>query len=328
MTQAQTNGKPLIAVAIGDPSGVGAEITVKSLQTREPQQRSRVMLIGNLDAIEHAAGYSGCDLQFAIVANTSEAREVSDGVIPVFDDKAVTMGDYTIGKPSAAGGRATYGWIQRATGWATAGEIEGYIIAPVDRHSFALAGVGESTEEMHPAGTYLLRCSGKLRTIPIGEHVMMRDVPAMVTMDNVLHVITLVGTQLHRWGVKAPRIAVAGLNPHAAGAEDAQEIAPAVAAAREQGFDVTGPLSPDAVFRQALQGQFDVVVAMYHDQGQIAIKTAGLDEACAIFVGLPYVRVGVPHGSAFDIAGKGIARAGTMLTALKTACMLASGGGL
>jgi len=158
--------------------------------------------------------------------------------------------------------------------------------------------------------------------------VMMRDVPAMVTKENVLHVITLVGTQLRQWGVPAPRIAVAGLNPHAMGVEDSAEIAPAVAAAREQGFDVTGPLSPDAVFRQASQGQFDVVVAMYHDQGQIAIKTSGLSEACAIFVGLPYVRVGVPHGSAFDIAGKGIANPGTMLTALNTACSLASGGGL
>ena len=172
-----------------------------------------------------------------------------------------------------------------------------------------------------------LRCSGNLRYVPIGEHVLIRDVPPSVTKDNVAGVIRLVGNQLERWGMKAPRIAVAGLNPHCAGSEDRDEIAPAVELTRAEGFDVTGPLSPDTVFRRALHGQFDVVVAMYHDQGQIAIKTTGLEEACAIFIGLPYVRVGVPHGSAMDIAGKGIAKPGTVLTALKTASRLINGEG-
>jgi 4-hydroxythreonine-4-phosphate dehydrogenase len=328
VTTTDTAAKPLIAVAIGDPSGVGPEITVKALQTGQPQRRSNVMLIGNLDAIRDSAAISGSELRFAAVSGPAEARATNGGSIPVFDDGAVTMDDYVIGKPSARGGLATRDWIRRAIDWATAGDVDGYIIAPVDSGSFKLAGITDVEEEMHPAGSYLLRCSGKLRMIPIGEHVMMRDVPAMVTTANVLHVITLVGEQLRRWGVPAPRIAVAGLNPHAMGPEDRDEIAPAVAAARERGFDVTGPLSPDAVFRQAANGEFDVVVAMYHDQGQIAIKTSGLAEACAIFVGLPYVRVGVPHGSAFDIAGKGIANPGTMLSALNTAASLASGAGL
>ena len=181
---------------------------------------------------------------------------------------------------------------------------------------------------MHPPDTFLLRTSGKLRFIPIGEHVMIRDIPDTVTKANVLHVIKLIGDHLKRWGVANPRIAVAGLNPHAAGTEDAEQIAPAVAEARTLGLDVTGPLSPDTVFRRALHGEFDVVVAMYHDQGQIAIKTTGLEEACAIFIGLPYVRVGTPHGSALDIAGQNKAQHQTMLTALNAAASLASGAGL
>jgi 4-hydroxythreonine-4-phosphate dehydrogenase len=181
---------------------------------------------------------------------------------------------------------------------------------------------------MHPENTYLLRMAGSLRMIPIGEHVMMRDVPPMVTKANVLHVILLVGEHLTRWGIASPRIAVAGLNPHAAGAEDAEEIAPAVAEARARGFDVTGPVSPDSVFRQCMNGSYDVVVAMYHDQGQIAIKLTSLAEACAIFIGLPYVRVGTPHGSALDIAGQGRAQYGTMLTAMNAAASLAAGNGL
>jgi 4-hydroxy-L-threonine phosphate dehydrogenase PdxA len=318
---------PLLAVAVGDPSGVGTEITVKALATGEPQRRSRVMLIGNHDGIVETARASKLDIRFQRVSDAAEARAVNGGAIPVFDDGAITRRDYTLGQPSAAGGRATAGWLARAVSWAEAGSIDGFIIAPVDSSSFKLAGFKKSPPAMHPPNTFLMRMTSTLRMIPIGEHVMMRDIPAMVTKANVLHVIMLIGETLKRWGVPAPRIAVAGLNPHAAGVEDAEEIAPAVAEAKARGLDVKGPLSPDTVFRRAMHGEFDVVVAMYHDQGQIAIKLS-VEEACAIFIGLPYVRVGTPHGSAFDIAGQDKAQHGTMLTALNAAASLASGAGL
>jgi 4-hydroxythreonine-4-phosphate dehydrogenase len=319
---------PLLAVAIGDPSGVGTEIAVKALATGEPQRRSCVMLIGNIDGITETAKTCGLNLTFQRVTDPTEARAQNGAAIPVFDDAGVTMRDYTLGQPSAAGGHAASGWIDRAIAWAEAGTIDGFIIAPIDNTSFKLAGLPKPLPTMHPPNTFLLRTSGKLRFIPLGEHVMIRDIPAMVTKANVLHVTTLIDKMLRRWGVPTPRIAVAGLNPHAAGIEDADEIAPAVAEARANGLDVTGPLSPDTVFRRALHGEFDVVVAMYHDQGQIAIKTTGLEEACAIFIGLPYVRVGTPHGSALDIAGQNKAQHNTMLTALNAAARLASGAGL
>lgn len=322
-----SSDRPLLALSIGDPSGVGPEIVVKSLQTREPQERMQVLLLGNRDGIEHAAAQAGCDLSFVSVRDPREARAVAGGAIAVYDDGAITMADYTIGQPSAKGGRATYERFVQAMRWAEAGAVAGFITAPVDGSSFALAGV-RLGELSHPPGTCLLRCSGNLRYVPIGEHVLMRDVPPSVTKANVAGVIRLIGDQLVRWGMAAPRIAVAGLNPHCAGSEDRDEIAPAVELTRAEGFDVTGPLSPDTVFRRALHGQFDVVVAMYHDQGQIAIKTTGLEAAAAIFVGLPYVRVGVPHGSALDIAGRDIAKHDTMLSALRTAARLLNGDGL
>jgi 4-hydroxythreonine-4-phosphate dehydrogenase len=315
--------KPLLAVVIGDPAGVGPEVCVKALATGEPQAHARVVLVGSRATIDAAARVGGVTLPLRNVASFAAARESED--VAVLDDGGLASGSYTVGKASAAGGAASYAWIQRTIAAAEAGEVEAMIVAPIDRSSWKLAGITGTTDEMHPPGTYLLRMTGNLRTIPIGEHVPFREIAPMVTEANVLHVIELIGEQLRRWGFAVPRIAVAGLNPHANGPEDAEQIAPAVAAARARGFDVTGPLSPDTVFRAGVQGRYDAIVTMYHDQGQIAVKTFGLEHAATVFVGLPYVRVGIPHGSAFDVAGTGRAQHSTALTAMLTAARLAAG---
>ncbi len=318
--------KPLLAVVIGDPSGVGPEVCVKALAGGEVQQLAHVVLVGSRVTIDEAARISGVTLPLRSVAAFGDARAIDD--VAVLDDGSLDRAAYTIGAPSSAGGRASYRWIQTAIAAAEAGEIDGMIVAPIDRGSWRMAGITGVTDEMHPPGTYLLRMTGNLRTIPIGEHVPFREIAPMVTHDNVLALIALIGDQMKRWGYAAPRIAVAGLNPHANGPEDAEEIVPAVAAARAQGYDVTGPLSPDTVFRAGVQGRYDVIVTMYHDQGQIAVKTFGLEKACTVFVGLPYVRIGIPHGSAFDVAGTGRAQSGTALTAFLTAAQLAAGNAL
>jgi 4-hydroxythreonine-4-phosphate dehydrogenase len=314
---------PLLAVVIGDPSGVGPEVCVRALATGEVQQLAHVVLIGCRATIDEAVRISGVTLPLRSIATFRDARASDD--VTVLDDGSLDRAAYVIGTPSAAGGRASYGWIQRAIAAAEAGEVDAVIVAPIDRSSWRLAGITGVTDEMHPPGTYLLRMTGSLRTIPIGEHVPFREIAPMVTKANVLALITLIGEHLRRWGYAAPRIAVAGLNPHANGPEDAEEIAPAVSAARAAGFDVTGPLSPDTVFRAGVQGRYDVIVTMYHDQGQIAVKTFGLEHACTVFVGLPYVRIGIPHGSAMDVAGTGRAQHETALTALRTAAHLAAG---
>lgn len=317
--------RPLVAVAIGDPSGVGPEICVKALAGGTLQASGDFVLVGALDPLEDAARSARVDVRFRPVRSIDEVRAGGDG-IAILDDGALRRGAYTIGKPAAANGEATYRWMKAAMKLAEQGAVQGLIIAPIDSTSLKLAQISVK-REMDPGDVWLLRMTGKLRTIPIAEHVLMRDVPPMVKKDLVLRVIVLIGEQLRRWGFPQPKIAVAGLNPHCIGEEDRDEIAPAVQAAREQGFDVTGPLSPDTVFRHGVSGRYDVIVTMYHDQGQIAVKTVGLEEACTVFVGLPYVRIGIPHGSAMDIAGSGAAQPGTAITAMRTCASLAAGQG-
>ncbi len=230
--------KPLLAVVIGDPSGVGPEVCVRALATGRPTELAHVVLVGSRTTIDEAARISGVELPLRNVTSFADARAGDD--VAVLDDGALRRDAYVIGKASAAGGAATYAWIQRTIAAAEAGDVDAIVVAPIDRSSWKLAGITGVTDEMHPPGTYLLRTTGNLRTIPIGEHVPFREIPAMVTEANVLHVIELIGEQMRRWGFASPRIAVAGLNPHASGPEDAEQIAPAVAAARAR-FRRDGP---------------------------------------------------------------------------------------
>jgi 4-phospho-D-threonate 3-dehydrogenase / 4-phospho-D-erythronate 3-dehydrogenase len=316
--------KPLIATVIGDPSGIGPEVCVRSLATGALQTVGDYVLIGSIDALEEAAEIACADVTFRKISSAAEARGKNGGAIAVLDTGALARGDYTIGKPGANNGRAVHSWMRTGFDLVERKDAEGIVIASIDSTSLKMAGISVKAD-MDPEGVWLLRVTGKLRTIPIAEHVLMREVPPMVKKPLVLEVILMIGEQMKRWGFANPKIAVAGLNPHCIGEEDAQEIAPAVEAAKERGFDVTGPLSPDTVFRHGLSGRFDVIVTMYHDQGQIAVKTVGLEDACTIFVGLPYVRVGIPHGSAMDIAGTGKAEPRTAATALRAAASLAAG---
>lgn len=315
------------AVPIGDPAGIGPEVVVKALATGEPQARGRVVLVGSVETLERAARTCSAALRFRPIRDL-DAEAGDDGRVAVLDAGELRSDEHVVGKPSAAGGRASFAWLRTAIALAEAGRVEACVMGPIDRSSFKAAGILGTTDEMQPPETFQFRVSGKLRVVPIVEHERIRDVPAFVTKERVLRVILLIGEHLVRWGFPAPKIGVAGLNPHAAGEEDAIEIAPAVAEARERGWAVEGPISPDAVFRHAAEGRYDAVVAMYHDQGQIAIKTTAFAGACTIFVGLPYVRIGVPHGTAMEIAGTGTAQHLTMLSALNTAAALASGSGL
>jgi 4-hydroxy-L-threonine phosphate dehydrogenase PdxA len=318
---------PVIGVVIGDPGGIGPEVCVKALASGElANAGADVVLIGSIDAVNVAAERANVSLTFKVVPAPPGGPLDSD-VIPVLDGRALAASDVTLGVPSKAAGEATVAWIREGIALAEAHAIAGLIVAPVDMASFKLAGI-DVDPYFEPHNILLLRQTGKLRTVPIAEHVLIRNVPPMVTKERVLDVIKTIDATLKLWGTAAPKIAVAGLNPHCAGEEDRDEIAPAVAAGRDDGIDVSGPYSPDTIFRRGVSGDFDVIVTMYHDQGQIAVKTIGLENACGIFIGLPYVRVGIPHGSAMDIAGQNKAHPGTALLALKTAARLVNGRGI
>jgi 4-hydroxythreonine-4-phosphate dehydrogenase len=317
---------PVVATVIGDPCGVGPEVVLKALATGQPQAVSRPLLIGSLAALEKTRAACGIDIALRAIADSADAR-YQPGVIDVLDDFPLDPSEIEFGRASAACGEAVLQWLDSAERLGRAGAVQASIMAPIDSTAIRLTGKLKELDDLQPAGTWLLRVSGGLRVVPIAEHVLMRDVPATVTQANVLALLRLLDDTLKRYGLAQPRIAVAGLNPHAMGPEDREQIAPAVEQARAEGIVASGPVSPDAVFRQCIEGRHDAGVSMYHDQGQIAVKTAVFEGACSIYIGLPYVHLSIPHGSAYDIAGKGIAQHKSMLSAMLTAAALAAGRG-
>ena len=317
---------PVVATVIGDPCGVGPEVVLKALATGQPQAVSRPLLIGSLAALEKTRAACGIDIALRAIADSADAR-YEPGVIDVLDPVPLDPEQLVFGRASAACGEAVLHWLDTAEHLGRAGVVQASIMAPIDSTAIRLTGKLKELDDLQPAGTWLLRVSDGLRVVPIAEHVLMRDVPATVTKAHVLALLRLLDDTLKRYGLAQPRIAVAGLNPHAMGPEDREQIAPAVEQARAEGIVASGPVSPDAVFRQCIEGRHDAVVSMYHDQGQIAVKTAVFEGACSIYIGLPYVHLSIPHGSAYDIAGKGIAQHRSMLSAMLTAAALAAGRG-
>ena len=317
--------RPLIATVIGDPAGVGPEVCVKALATGVPYEHSRPLLIGNVEAVRQAIAFCGLALEARAIEDVRDAS-FAGGCIDVLDLRTLAPGDYVMGQASAAAGRAVQSWLELAAALAKQNAIAGWIMAPVDRTSLKLGGDGRSDrDDVGPAGTYLFRVNGNLRIVPLSENTPISEVPATVTKARIHTVMALLHAALLDWGFERPRIAVSGLNPHSRGIEEEEVIKPAIAEAIAAGMAVVGPVSPDAVFRQCIEGKHDAVLSMYHDQGQIALKTGNFEGACSIYLGLPHVHLTVPHGSAFDIAGKGIAQHLSMVSAMRTAGLLAAG---
>ena len=237
---------------------------------------------------------------------------------------------------SAAAGRAAYAYIERAVTLAKAGEIHAIVTAPVNKEALAAAGVQHSghTEilaQLTDTRDFAMLLMGRqLRVIHVTTHVALRRVPDLVTRERVLRTIRLAQRTLEDLGRPRGRIAVAGLNPHAGeeglfGDEEQRAIIPAVEAARADGLDVTGPLPADTLFSRARGGEFDIVVAMYHDQGLCPLKMIAFDTGVNLTLGLPFVRTSPDHGTAYDIAGKGIAKPDSMIAAINLAAQLATG---
>ena len=317
--------RPRIGVMIGDPGGVGPEVCVKALASGETQRHGDVVLLGSLCAVERAVADTGVDLPVVQVASAEEAALVHG--FPVIDCGDLARGDFEVGHSSAASGRAVKAWMDEAERLSRSGALDGWIMAPINTDSMRLANVVKHLDDLQPAGTFMFRISGPLRAVPIAEHVPVREIAATVTRERVEKVIALTDAHLRRWGLPEPRLGVAGLNPHAMFEEDAEIIAPAVEAQKAKGIHVEGPVAPDSVFRQCVEGRYDAVVTMFHDQGQIALKTAAFEGACTVYLGLDYVQLSVPHGTAYDIAGTGRAQHASMVAAMKTALDLAAGRG-
>lgn len=314
---------PVVGMMIGDPAGVGPEVCVRTAAATELAGVCRTVLIGDLGVLRRAALVCGLSLRFEPVTDPSE--QLPAGVIGVVDPGGFDVDRCEIGKASATSGNAVLQWIARGEELGRSGRLQGLVMGPVETASLLATGKIKEIDDLQPAGTFMMRISGKLRVVPLTEHVSLSDAITMATPERILQVIEMANASLRAWGFEKPRIAVAGINPHAMFPQDQERVGPAVEKARARGIDAHGPLVPDAVFRQCIQGQWDVVVTMFHDQGQIAVKTVGFEGACTVYVGLPFVMLNVPHGTAYDIAGRGVAQHASMLSAVRTAALLASG---
>ncbi len=330
--------RPTIAITMGDPCGIGPEVVVKALADPGVHTSCRPLVVGNLFAMQRAVEITGLPLRVNEVDGPNSAGW-DPGQVDVLDIRNLNPEDITVGKISPACGKAAMEWVTKAGELAIAGQVAGLATAPLNKEAASLAGfqsIGhtELLQELVGAThvpTMLL--SKNLRVVHLTTHRSVRVACDYVKKDRILQFLQLTRESFVKWGFTDPRIGVAALNPHNSdggllGSEEAEEIAPAVQAAKEEGINAIGPVPADVIFHQAIQRQFDVVLCMYHDQGHIPVKVYGFEESITANLGLPFVRTSVDHGTAFDIAGKGVASHESMLESIRLAVALAQGNGL
>ncbi len=325
--------RPIIAVTMGDAAGVGPEIIVKALARPEVWTMCRSLVIGDARRLEKAGALSGLTLQVRRVAGPEDAGQAPHLIDCVDLDNIPD--DLPFGQLSAVAGEAAYRYIERAVTLAMAGTVDAICTAPLNKEALRAAGhhfPGHTELLAHLTGTpevSMMLVAPGLRVIHCTTHMGLLDAIARIEPSLVTRTIRRGHQALVEAGISAPRIAVCGINPHAGehglfgrGEEDAK-VAPGVAAARREGIDAIGPLPADTTFFRAIRGDFDLVVAMYHDQGHCPVKVLGLDAGVNITIGLPVVRTSVDHGTAFDIAGSGVADERSLVEALRQAAQLA-----
>ncbi|MEM2905148.1 MAG: 4-hydroxythreonine-4-phosphate dehydrogenase PdxA [Candidatus Bathyarchaeia archaeon] len=338
--------RPVIAVTMGDPAGIGPEITVKALSLPELYDICKPLVVGDVSALLEGLAVAKLSLALRPVKSPSEGL-FAHGTIDVLDLANVNVAELKMGQPQAMAGRASVEYIETAVRLAQRGEVDAIVTGPISKEAVNMAGYeypGHTEMLADFTGTRdfaMMLVAGNLRVIHVTTHVAYRQVPGLITRERVLKTIRLAYDTLRDLGFEKPRVAVAGLNPHRGegglfGREEIEQITPAVEEAQKMGIDVTGPLPPDTVFVRARGGAFDIVVAMYHDQGHIPIKMAGLqwDQTVGrwtavggvnVSVGLPIIRTSVDHGTAYGKAGRreGTANPQSLVEAVKLAVQLA-----
>ena len=321
-------------ITIGDVAGIGPEITAKALlHHRDLRTLCRPVAIGDAGALRRAIKLVGGD-PAALVTVSAPSQATNDPNLLEVVQEGPPVGQLAYGKVSAQAGDAAARYVMRACALARAGELHGIVTAPLNKEAMQAGGhhwPGHTELLAHEFGVdrySLVLSAGELYLFHITTHVSLRRAIEALTVDRVIDVLRLAGRFARMLGTRDARVAVAGLNPHAGenrlfGDEDADVIAPAVSAARAEGIDAVGPLAADALLAAAVRGKYRFVVVCYHDQGHAPFKAVYGDEGVNITAGLPVVRVSVDHGTAFDIAGTGVAREASLVLALKRAAALA-----
>ena len=331
--------RPLIAITMGDPAGIGPEIIVSALSDPAVRALCTPLVLGDQRAMQRALTVCNSQLKLQSIDSPSAAVDLTETTIPLLEISQLGEKDLAYGQPSELAGDAVYRYIRRAAELCLAGEVAAMATAPISKEAMHRAGHHypghtELLAELCRCDDFVMMLAGDvLRVALVTIHEAMSDVPGLITPEQVLKTIRVTAS-----GVtplcknRSPRIAVLALNPHcgeagAFGNEEATAIMPAIAAAKAEGLDVSGPFSADTFFHFAVQepAPYDAVVAMYHDQGLIPLKMRHFDDGINITLGLPIIRTSVDHGTAYDLAGTGKASATSMKTAIRLAAKLATG---
>jgi len=336
--------KPIIAITMGDPAGIGPEIIVKALGLEETYNKCRPIVIGDAKVMQWTVNQMKSSLKVNAIHHVEEAA-FSQGIIDVYDLGCIDMQTFQQGVVQPQCGHAAFLFVTKAIDMAMNHEVDATVTAPLNKEALHKGGhLFDGHTEIYAHFTHtkkyaMLLADEFLRVIHVSTHVPLRVACDRVKKDRIIEVTELINDACHQFGIAQPHIGIAGLNPHASdgglfGWEEEKEIAPAVEALKERGFDVDGPVPPDTLFAKARCGKYDGVVAMYHDQGHIPFKVVGFQwdqktgqmkasKGVNITLGLPIIRVSVDHGTAFDVAGKGIASAEGILLAIDYATKMA-----
>ena len=334
---------PIIAITMGDPASIGPEIAVKALQEKKIHDICRPLIVGDAKVFEQIINRLKLNAKVNAVSKVADAKFES-GTIDVFDLNITDINKLQFGKIDAMCGEASFQAVKKAIELAMAKEVDATVTGPINKKSINEAGhhfAGHTEIYAHYTGTSkyaMLLVEDALKVIHVSTHVSLRQACDLVKKDRILEVIDLLNNGMKQLGETNLKIGVAGLNPHAGdnglfGTEDDLEIKPAVEEAKRRGFDVEGPIPPDTLFAKAATGAYGGVVAMYHDQGHIPFKLNGFKwnakkgqmdsvKGVNITMGLPIIRTSVDHGTAFEIAGKGIASEDAMILAIESAVQL------
>ncbi len=313
-----------IGITMGDPAGIGPEISLKAM-TEYHEFINSTIIYGSYDILKYYHEMMKVSIPLVKIESPADFQNDKINVISVLD---LSFKDLEIGEVSAVAGDAAYRYVEKAIGDALIGEISIVTTAPLNKEALHKGGHNfDGHTEIFATLTQtkkytMMLWSEQMAVVHVSTHCSLREACNRVTKARVLECIHLAKDALEKLGIKQPRIAVAGLNPHSGeagifGTEEIEEITPAIEIAKKEGIIVDGPVPPDTVFLKNYQGKYDIVVAMYHDQGHIPVKMIAFDSGVNVTLGLPIIRTSVDHGTAFDIAGKGIAKVDSMYYALK-----------
>lgn len=325
--------RPIIAIPIGDPAGIGPEIVLKALLSREAGQAARCVAIGDRRVLEDAAGFCGLQVRFKTIEKPEDGEYIP-GTANVVDLGNIAPGKFQMGKVSGMCGKAAYEYIERSVRLANEGRVAAVSTAPINKEALKEGGInfighteifGALTQTEDPLTMFEVR---GLRIFFLTRHMSLRQACDAITKERVTDYVKRCREALRRLGVPDGTMAIAGLNPHSGehglfGNEETEEIVPAIRELKGQGYDVEGPVGADSVFHLALKGRYNSVLSLYHDQGHIASKTLDFERTVAVTNGMPILRTSVDHGTAFDVAGKGVASEVSMVEAIKVAAKYA-----